>query len=272
MVYAASTLALAWANGANHVVLASEAEVQETAEVDGLLVQHPHLMYSAITQRSLGRLLTRRGLDYSSLTYPLQARKVRAMLWEGHRALARYQYTCWRHARGEGACSACQDCLKTVLAVIEAGAAPRTVGIDVARLFGELAEWHPRVEGGPLPHESVRRTIDGAIVRQLQRLRTRRVAWVLARTDPGQLAGRGALRTLRDYSRLRANSAAIGEPVPDEGYLHAFLDLVAERWRDRLEALFDRWFERAPAEADREPLDRIARRIARITEPLGPTS
>lgn len=268
MLYAAATMAVAYAKGADRILLASEAEVQETTEVDGILVQHPHLMYSAVTQRSLGRLLARRGLGYGSLTYPMHAWQIHTLLWERYPDLSRYQYSCWQHARGEGACSACRECLKTALTALEAGVSPRVAGIDVARLFDELAEWQPRVDGGSLPDERARRNIHGATVRQLQRMRTRRAALTLARTDPRQLIRRGALQMLRNYSRLRAN-AGTSEPVPDEGHRPAYLEFVDPRWRGRMEAFLDANLERAPAAAERAAFERAAARVAKIAEPLG---
>ena len=92
-------------------MLASEAEAQLNAGRDGAVIQHPHFMYAAVTQRSLSRLLERRGISYGSLTYPMRAWQVGRLLWRRYPDAARASVSCWRHDRGEGACSGCSDCL-----------------------------------------------------------------------------------------------------------------------------------------------------------------
>ena len=70
-------------------------------------------------------------------------------------------------------------------------------------------------------------------------------------------------------ARLRGRVAPRAAEVPTPGYRHSWLTLVDERWRDRLEALLDSRFERAPESEDRPELERALSLIERITEPLG---
>ena len=76
------------------------------------------------------------------------------------------------------------------------------------------------------------------------------------------------MQTLRRYEWLRGRLVAGTEPVPAPGYRHAYLELVDERWRARLERLYEAEFERAPEAADAADLARARALIARIAEPL----
>ncbi|HEY8001686.1 MAG: hypothetical protein ACHQJ5_06475 [Vicinamibacteria bacterium] len=268
MLYLAATLAVGWSRGAGEILLASEAEVQTSTVRAGALVQHPHFMYGAVTQRALGRLLARRGVGYGSLTYPVRAWQVSRLLWSRYPDLRELQYSCWRHGRGEGACSGCPDCLAIMLTALEAGVAPSRTGVDVRRLLDRMGDWEPRLDGGELPDAQVRRELHGASVRTLTGMRTRVFASRLLRTDPRQLARRGATHTVRRYAWLRGRVAPQAAQVPALGYRHGFLPLVDERWRDRLEVLLDGEYERAPAAEDELELGRIQELIERITEPL----
>ena len=269
MLYLAATLAVGRARGASRLLLASEAEVQVTADRDGRLVQHPHFAYSAVTQAAVSRLLARRGLAYGSLTYPTRAWQVRRLLWGRYPRLRTLQYSCWRHDPGEGACSACSDCLAITLTALEHGVAPSRAGIDVRRLVAHMGKWEPQLAGGELPDQQVKRELHGASVRQLRSLRARNFAARLARTDPRQLTRRGGLHTVRRYAWFRGRVVAQAEAVPARGYRHAYLRFVDERWRSRLEELLDFEFDRERGGADEADAARAEARIERICEPLG---
>ena len=271
MLYLAVALIVGRARGAGRVLLASEAEVQATAVRDAALVQHPHFMYSAVTQRSLDRLLARHGMGYGSITYPLRAWQVARLLFERYPRLAELQYSCWRHEPGAGACSGCPDCLANGLAGLQAGVGPARLGIDVSRLLERMHGWEPKVDQDPaaLPAAQVRRELHGATVRRLAAMRTRRFAMRLARTEPRRLLRRDALETLRRYAWLRGRLAPQATAVPAPGYRHAYLALVDARWRAPLERLFDAEFERAPESDDATDLAGAEALIEHITEPLG---
>ncbi|MEX1118666.1 MAG: hypothetical protein WEB60_07715, partial [Terrimicrobiaceae bacterium] len=55
-LYFSSLLVVGYVRNVPHLFLASEAEVQENTEVEGIPVQHPHCMYSGSTQRALQAL------------------------------------------------------------------------------------------------------------------------------------------------------------------------------------------------------------------------
>ena len=56
-LYLSAMIAAGWARGATHLFLASEAEVKESIELAGKIVQHPHESYSVIAQAAIGALL-----------------------------------------------------------------------------------------------------------------------------------------------------------------------------------------------------------------------
>ncbi|HEY6329891.1 MAG TPA: hypothetical protein VI756_11185, partial [Blastocatellia bacterium] len=61
-LYYGAMLAVGAALEVPHLFLASEAEVQCNAEIDGRIIQHTHYMYSAVTQRTLQALVARSGI------------------------------------------------------------------------------------------------------------------------------------------------------------------------------------------------------------------
>lgn len=268
MLYTAAAYAVAWAGGATEVLLASEAEVQASAVVNGHPVQHPHFMYSAATQRSLSALLERRGVGLGALTYPTHAWQVQGLLWSRYPELRELQYSCWRHVRGEGACSACHDCLSLALAALRNDVGPSRVEIDFGRLTDWMAGWRPRLQAAELPNAQVRRAAHSATVRELATLRTRAVASTLIRRDRRQVARRGGLGSLLGYARLRAEVAPAAASIPAPGYRHGWLALVEGKWRESLQRIFDSEFPRAPASAYADGLERARRLIAHNTEPL----
>ena len=87
------------------------------------------------------------------------------------------------------------------------------------------------------------------------------------RAAPAAVAATGRGRC--DGTRRCAVGSPAGPPrSPLPGYRHAYLGLVDERWRERLERLFDAEFERAPAAEDAPTSPARGRCVERISEPL----
>ena len=269
-LYLSAALAVGWARGAERVVLASEAEAQLNAGRDGAVIQHPHFMYAAVTQRSLSRLLERRGISYGSLTYPMRSlaggpvavaplsRAARASVLVLAPRLRRRRLQRLRRlppdrahrARRRGRPGARGDRRRRpvrahgrVGARSSTTASSRTRGSSASSTGRWSASWRPCGLAASPP------------------------AWC-APTPAGSPAARRA-STVRNYARLRGRVAPRAAEVPTPGYRHSWLTLVDERWRDRLEALLDSRFERAPESEDRPELERALSLIERITEPLG---
>jgi hypothetical protein len=104
--------------GASHLFLASELEVQENTSINGEVVQHPHFMYSVITQSAMTGLLRDWGLHYSSLISPLHSSQAQELLVKRYPNLWHLQYSCWRVRMGESACNACPQCLRIAFSVL----------------------------------------------------------------------------------------------------------------------------------------------------------
>lgn len=258
-LYFSALLATAYAAGATHLFLASEAEVQESVLRDGHVVQHTHFMYSAATQRSLDRLLGAVGLSYGSLTWPLRSAQVQELLWRRYPHLADLQYSCWRVADGEATCSRCNQCLRIALACLAIGESPERMGIDLVRLLPATSTFAPRRiadgEERSLPRDLVARDLHREVVRNLQRVTPARVARALVSASPARVVAPSTWKAVRAYAGLRRRLG--GERVGHSpGYRAGFVELVDPLLRDRLADLIARSF---PAEDPAEHADLRAR-------------
>lgn len=268
-LYLAATLVVGWTRGAPQLFLASEAEVQETVLRDERVVQHQHFMYSAATQQAVDALLARYGIRYGSLLYPLRSGQVQRLLWTRYPDLRGLQYSCWRVGPDEATCSACSQCLRIALGALAAGGSPAEMGIDLARLLVRMRDWSPSpLSGAGLPDDQVRASLHGQIARDLAAMPLGAVARELRARDPRRFISRDIVRALRAYARLRSRVLAEIQPGPAPGYRAGYLALVDTRLRDRLAAIYDEAFPRAPAAEHADLLDRT-RSLARwIAAPL----
>jgi hypothetical protein len=267
-LYLSAALAVAWVRGAPRVFLASEAELQETSLRDGVVVQHPHFMYSAVTQRALDALLARVGLRHGSTNYPLRSGQVQRLLWTRYPDLRDLQYSCWRVGPDDATCSACSQCLRIALSALAAGGSPAEMGIDLRKLLLAMRDWAPGApSGADLPDDRVRAALHGQVVRELTAVAPRTVARRLIGGDPRRVLDPGLLRALRAYRALRRRLGAQGAP-PALGYRRAYLALVDERYRDRLSAIFDGAFRAADADEDAAALARTRALADWIAAPL----
>jgi len=268
-LYLAAALVVAWVRGAPRVFLASEAELQETSVRDGVVVQHPHFMYSAVTQRALDGLLTRVGLRHGSTNYPLRSGQVQRLLWTRYPDLRDLQYSCWRVGPDDAACSACSQCLRIALTALATGGSPAEIGIDLRKLLVAMRDWTPAIPSGDdLPDDRVRAALHGQVRRELAMVAPRTVARRLIAGDPRRVLDPGLLRALRAYRALRRRLGAQGTPPPALGYRRAYLALVDARHRDRLAAIFDGAFRAADADDDAAALGRTRALADWITAPL----
>jgi hypothetical protein len=271
-LYFASLLAVGVALGASHLFLASEAEVQENAEVAGEVVQHPHFMYSTITQRALQALLRPAGVRYSSLTSALHSYQVQTLLWTRYADLRDLQYSCWRVRGEESTCSRCPQCLRLALCALSLGDAPGRMGIDLVRLLTSMRGWRPGSAGtGPgesLPQAVTSRALDGEIASFLGLTPVERVARVLAHPR-----GRWSLRprqltALACYARLRRRMLA--QPIrPLPGCRPGFLRLVDPLVRQGVASVYEQHFAPEDETAYAGILDRGDALVRWITEPIG---
>jgi 7-cyano-7-deazaguanine synthase in queuosine biosynthesis len=262
-LYLAAALVVAWCRRSRTVAVASEAEVQESTDLDGEVVQHPHLMYSAATQLSIAALVAPLGMAVGSLTYPLPSGLVQHLLWTRYPEVRGLQYSCWRLAGDESACSACSQCLRVSMAALRAGGAPAEMGIDLERLLRAQAGWRPDPKPPTgLPDDAVRASLHGQVVGNFAAIAPDRVAALTGFRRHGS--------TVRAYRRLRRAVLAVGPVPPAQGYRPANLELVPGTVRTALGELYEGALPVSDPGAGSESLARTRRLVAWTTAPLEP--
>lgn len=272
LLYLAAAIVVAAARGARLVMMASEAEVQENARREGMVVQMQHFMYSAVTHAVVSGVFGSAGIQVGSLTYPLAQFQVQRLLAERYSDLRDLQYSCWELSPEQAACSRCVECRGIALNLVAAGVSPSEAGIDMVELLHANHDWRPGtryVTDGVSPHAHPRKTVGRGL--EMQALRC------LAHTPAQQVAelidGRGSeserRRALEIYSGLREQALTF-ELEPEPGYLTGYLELVPESLREGTRAILDEHFAGAPLKAHAENLGRIRMLSDWITAPLRP--
>lgn len=267
-LYFAALATCGYIAGATHLFMASEVEVQENAEIEGRIVQHPHFMYSAVSQRALSALIAPLGLSYGSLTWPLHSYQVQTLLAQRYPDLRDLQYTCQRVLGDETACNRCVECLKVGLEAVALGYAPSEIGVNLGATLVNMRRWRPDAplyrDGHPLPETLVKSRLAAERARALQVITREHLREELERE--AQLAEGGVRGALGAYETIKKTLAPSLEPAP--GYNPHFLELVDPLLRERLAAIYHEHFV-----SDRgEPAGAIYRRSEalhrRIIEPL----
>ncbi len=237
-LYMSSLLAAGAALGRTRLFLASEAEVQESAEIDGKIIQHPHFMYSAATQRALARYLEPYGFRFGSLIWPLYSVQVQELLWARYGELSDLQYSCWRVPAGAATCSSCEQCLRIAMTALAAGHNPEHMGIDLVKLMAYSPEWSPvgakssSIPGGQAAQRS--RSLSAGAIKRTSTLRLASIVW---RARPARLCSRKTWRMLAAYRRLRKRVQHAPGP-PKLGAREAFLEWLDPDLRERLIAIY----------------------------------
>lgn len=264
-LFFAAALVVAQMRGAARIFLASEAEVQETARLGGAIIQHRHLMYSAVTQRCLEALVSPAGSSYGGLTYPLLQFQVQRLLATRYADLRDLQYSCWEMAAGEQACGRCVECQGIAFNVLAEGVDPREIGIDLATVLEAARSWRPG--GEPDRPRGLVGEVAGRYGDE-QRLRAVRgldEEWVRALLG-GSDAANGALQAWDD---VRASALEEPAPGPEPGYRAGYLAFVDESLREGLQAILDQHFAPEPTSTYADLLRRSETLAAWISAPLG---
>ncbi|MGH9423876.1 MAG: hypothetical protein ACRD3J_28125, partial [Thermoanaerobaculia bacterium] len=213
-LYLSALIAAAWARGATYLFLASEAEVQENIDLEGNIVQHPHAMYSVITQSAVSALLSRLRMSHGSLLSPLRSQQIQQLLWQRYPDLADLQYSCWRVAADESTCSRCSQCLRIAFAALSIGESPERMGIDLVKLMHAQHGWKARRINGPsvLPGDRVAADLHAQTVRTIAMTPVFRFAKALGkrRYTPRGLLAIDRFRRLRHRLRKQPVAAARG--------------------------------------------------------------
>jgi hypothetical protein len=270
-LYTAALLLAGAATGATRLFLASEAEVQENAALDGKIVQHTHFMYSAASQRALAQLLAPYGIRYGSLTWPLYSVHVQHLLWSRYPDLCDLQYSCWRVGKNEATCSRCPQCLRIAVSALATGFDPQRMGIDLDRLAAFMPTWSTKWTGTPgpeaTPRELVSRRFEQSVCDAIRHVSFWRLALVAARGSLRRLCSRRTLALVAAFRELRRRVRAI-PPPPRLGVREAFCDWLDPELRERLVAIFHRHLPAEPRSAHSAVLERSAALTARTAGAL----
>jgi hypothetical protein len=267
-LFLSALLGAGWARGATHLFLASEAEVQENVELGGTTVQHPHAMYSVVTQTALSVLLSQFGIRYGSLISPLRSQQVQQLLWQRYPDLSDLQYSCWRVGENEAACSSCSQCLRIAFGALAIGESPERMGIDLVKLMSTMHRWNARTarilgHSLLLPGDRVAVELHAQTVRSIAATPIGRFANALG---PRQHTMRGLLSVVR-FGRLRRRMR--GTVVGSQpGYRPTYLAHVDPLVRDAVASIYAASFPPEDSEIH-EPMRQRGETLARwITEPL----
>jgi len=248
-LYMSSLLAAATALGKTRLFLASEAEVQVNAVIDGRIIQQKHFMYSAATQRALDQLLAPYGIRFGSLIWPLYSVQVQQLLWARYSDLCDLQYSCWLVRAGEATCSQCEQCFRIAMTVLASGHNPEKMGIDLRKVLCRVPDYVtiPPLEGDwkepPLQGDWKERT---AVVRDtVCRVSLTHLASVLSKGRIRVLASRETFKILWNFLCLQL----FAEQCPRQrraGVREAFFDWLDPELRDSLVRIYTRHFSREP--------------------------
>jgi hypothetical protein len=251
-LYTASLIAAGVASGATHLFMASEAEVQENAEINGVTIQHKHFMYSTATQRAIDALLAEHGISYGSLTSPLHNySQVQTLLWTRYQEISDLQFSCWRLKENEAACSKCSSCFLNALCALAAGGNPQRMGIDLVDLFTAMKDWNPRpptADNVPLlPTRIQAPKNDRQTLWFIQQVPMRRVMHLLAGRRPARPFPEKMRVALKSYAQLRKRMMALPR-AQSTGYRPGFLKQVDPLLREKVAAIYAGHFQPEPEE------------------------
>lgn len=270
-LYTGALLAAGAATGATHLFVASEVEVQENATIAGRIVQHPHFMYSAATQRAISALLAPYGIRYGSLTWPLYSNHVQHLLWTRYPDISDLQYSCWMVGTAEAACSRCGQCLRIACNALAAGFDPQRMGLDLEALAGFARTWKTRWSEAPgadaTPREIVSYRFEQIVCDTIRRIPLWHLARVAARGNPVRLFARrtrGIVAAFRDLQRRVRHYP----PPPRIGFREGFCAWLDPELRDRLVAIFRQHLPAEPRSAHAAVLERSETMTARAAAAL----
>jgi hypothetical protein len=258
-LYLSSLLAAGAALGATRLFVASEAEVQVNAVIDGKIVQHSHFMYSAATQRTLSELFGTYGVRIGSLIWPLYSMQVQQLLWARYPDLSDLQYSCWRVQPGQATCSECGQCFRIAMIALASGENPERMGIDLRKVLAYAPDWETRGRdrpaSSPLPQDGEARRVDLRVNEAVARLSLPHLARVLSQGDIRRMPSRKMFRALRDIHRLRRRARRLPR-LPPPGVREAFFDWLDPDLRERLISIYTSHFSREPRKEHLEIFER----------------
>lgn len=272
-LYTGAMMLAAAARGVTHLSLASENEVQDTVERGGVVIQHPHAMYSAATLQAIQGLFAPFGFRLGSLTASLQSGQVQRVLWREHPALRKYQFSCWSVRGTDPMCNACPQCLRITLNALADGQDPAEMGADLQKLLNTLSGWRPRAAGectpDALPSIRVSSRLHRQVMEDVRRLSSARVAAYLWRRNPAGPGSRAWRRAFAAWRGLRRAATGYPPPPDDTRYADDYLDCADPLVRDALQRHIEAHYRPARSKEQAENRARGRKLTEWILQPLG---
>ncbi len=270
-LYLTSLMLAGAAMNVPHLYLASENEVNDNSERDGRIIQHPHSVYSLVTQRSIAALIAPWGFSHGSLTAALHSGQVQHILWQRYPDLREMQFSCWATPRDAPMCNHCSQCLRIALTAMASGADPAEMGADLETALIAQRAWEPKVQWADdqtvLPKLRVSGRLHAQMLDCVRRIPKSAVAAYLVRHHRNWLKPMPVVSAMRSFLRLR--KLAIRWPTPGwRGYRPGYLDQVHPLLRAPLRVLIESYFKPEPMAAYEATMNRSQQLAAWITEPL----
>ena len=208
--------------------LASEAEVQENAFINGRIVQRCRLMSSAATQRALAALLKPYGIHFSSLIWPLYSMQVQQFFGARYPDLSDLQYSCWRVGKGQATCSNCEQCFRIAVTALASGHDPRRMGIDLRRVLKFARQWKPRT-GGILPQDIAAQRSDRRVISAIGNTPSLDLTRILAPANWLQALSPEIILVRNRFRQLQREIMRVpAEVAPSMGVREAFFDWLTQ--------------------------------------------
>jgi hypothetical protein len=268
-LYTSSLLAAGTALGFTHLFVASETEIQENALIDGKIVQHSHLMYSAATQRALAGIFLPYGLKFSSLTWPLHSKQVQQLLWRRYPDLCDLQYSCWRVGADQETCSECEQCLRVAVTALETGDDPQRMGIDLCKLLKFAGTWQPttpRRTSFSLPQDEAADLVGARVVESIRRTSIAHVGKTMTSSRTGWSL-LNVMKTMWRFRNLQRRFHHFPEPRR-MGVREAFFDWLDDDLRSSLVTIYRSHFPVEPRHEHQLIFERSRTLTARALSPL----
>jgi hypothetical protein len=270
-LYLGVLIAAGVASGATHLFIASEAEVQESVEIDGRVIQHKHFMYSQISLAAIDAAIRPWGITCSSLTSPLYSYQVQQMLWTRYRDLRDLQYSCWQVRGDQMTCSACSQCLRLSIGALALGEQPKVCGFDLTKVLIEMKGWRPRRPEGvshlPLPSETISVWLHSLTLRSVLAIRMPMLARALIDGQPHRVFTLRFWRAAASFFTLR-QQAMDYRPKPARGYRARVVPSLDPLLRDRVASIYADHFIPEAEKGYAQIVERSKQTSQWIIEPL----
>jgi hypothetical protein len=270
-LYLGVLIAAGAACGATHFFIASEAEVQESVEIDGRVIQHKHFMYSQISLSAIDAAIRPWGITCGSLTSPLYSYQVQQILWTRYRDLRDLQYSCWQVKGDQSTCSACSQCLRLSIAALALGEQPQVCGFDLTKVLIEMNGWRPRRSNGtsrlPLPSETISVWLHAQTLRSVLAIRMPALARALIGGEPLRVLTPRFWRAVASFFALR-QQAMDYRPSSSPGYRAGVISSLDPLLSGRVASIYAEHFLPEAEKSYAQIVERSKRTSEWITEPL----